>query len=148
MRYYEIMSSDSHLGVYPGASADEALRAMLRDAGAGPDVEPDEDLRAVDVTDEVTELVLGGHREVDLLSAGALPRAREEVEEEGEPRDDDLALDAAMAVAAQRGYQTAALRALLLRALVALGCPGDEDHELRSLITDIERALGAPEEEP
>lgn len=47
-------TSGADLGVYQGATAAEAIRAMLVDAGA-PDAEPDADLRAVPADDEGEE---------------------------------------------------------------------------------------------
>lgn len=47
-------TSGADLGVYQGATADDAIRAMLVDAGA-PTAKPDTDLRAVRVANEAAE---------------------------------------------------------------------------------------------
>lgn len=53
MAHYEIEQSETGhvLGVYEGETPEAAIRAMLDDAGAGPDVEPDAGIVAREVDD-------------------------------------------------------------------------------------------------
>jgi hypothetical protein len=144
MRYYEIISTQSgeHLGVYQGTDAQDALHAMLVDAGAPLD-EPDEALVAVDCTGEIEELLEIGHELDYIVAAGELPRLRriqaEIIAEAEEASRDSATIDAA----ADLAYQVAGLTKLLTRAYQYLAL----DELPEGLLAEIEEAIKAPVED-